>query len=300
MAVDYGIKVVQSGANINTTDIREILMSSKYSMLKFHSDNTSSVMVNGGDTNKYVEFTHNLGYVPAFIAYHKYGSNIYFIPSVPRSSDFDNYGYAWADTTKVRCGVVFPNGYNKLIRTTYNTAYTTYLGGANGYVVAGNTGSGNSSGVEYDNIGAEVGDAITVPQGATISSATLDFFIKDKGSGGNPSIKTVGIDVDDCPQFGSDMGQAQTSASTTQDVAAPDESFVGIDVTGQVQEIVNRPGWANGNNMGFYILDNGNSSNKYISNYDLTTLREISLYIVKSGSLSVSFRCIIFKDKISD
>lgn len=300
MAVDYGLKVMQEGADITDTDIRNILMSSKYSMLKFHSDQTDSVTVNAGDEEQYVEFSHSLGYVPAFIAYYKFDNKIYFIPNVPRSGDFPNYGYAWADSTKVRCGIVFPTPYNQLVRDTYDTAYTTWTGGHNGYVIAGKVlTSSTDGGVEYDNIGSEVGDSITLPQGSTISSATLDFFIKDKGSGGNPNIITYGIDVDDCSQFGSDMGQAQTSASSAQTVAAPDESFVGISVTSQVQEIVNRGGWANGNNMGFYILNNGSADSAYINNFDFTNLGVIKLVIVKSGTATAEFRCIIFKDKLA-
>mgnify|MGYP001601220166 CR=1 FL=1 len=296
MAVDYGIKIVKAGKDISTSDIRDILMSSKYSMLKFHSDSTGSVTVNAGDTNKYVEFSHNLGYVPAFVAYYKYNNQIFFIPNVPRSGGFDNYGYAWADTTKVRCGIVFPNAYNRLYRGTFNSGYETATGST--WPSGGHTSSSDvNGGWTYHNIGSEIGDNITIPQGTTISSALCDFQIADKGSDpGDVYIRTVGIDVDDVVDFGSDMGQTQTTAENLQSVSAPLGSKVGINVTGMVQEVVNRAGWANGNNLGFYIFNNGSTGIRYISTYTGGT---IELYITKAGSVSTSFRCIIFKDKIS-
>jgi len=298
MPVDYGIKVSVTGEDISSVDIRDLLMSSSYSMLKYHSDNTDSVTVSGGDTDKYVDFTHSLGYVPAFIAYQQYGGNIYFIPSVPRSGGFDNYSYAYADTTKIRCGIVFPDGYNTITRTTFDSCNRTYLGNNDPWVMAGVYAGGGEllGGCVYDDIGSGISDTVTIPQGATISSALLDFHLSEKGAGGNPSIKTYGIDVDDVSPFGTDMGQAQTTAVTNQSVAAPQGENFGITVTSQVQEIVNRAGWANGNNLGFYIFNNGSSDNQYVSTYGDNL---IELTLVKSGSTTVDFRCVIFKDKIT-
>ena len=103
--------------------------------------------------------------------------------------------------------------------------------------------------------------------------------------------------MDDCPTFGSDLGQAETTANTTQSVAAPQGERFGITVTSLVQEIVNRAGWLSGNNLGFYINDNGSASNAYVSTYSAAP--DIHLTIKKSGTATVDFRCIVFKDKIS-
>jgi len=297
MAVDYGIKVVQSGADTTTTDIRQILMSSKYSMLKYHLDTTATITLNPGDTDVYTEVAHGLSYVPAHIVYFKYQGKQYFIPTLPRSGGFTEYGYAWASSSVVRCGYAFTDvGFNTIYRSTCNTSYDNTLG-INNSVTGGNVNGGSvKSGLEYTDIGAG-SDLYTLPQGATITSATLDFYINDKGSGGNPNIKTTGIDVDDCPTFGSDLGQAETTANTTQSVAAPQGERFGITVTSLVQEIVNRAGWLSGNNLGFYINDNGSASNAYVSTYSAAP--DIHLTIKKSGTATVDFRCIVFKDKIS-
>lgn len=66
---DYGIKVVNPGKDITSTDIRDLSLSSKYTMLKYFSDTTDSFTITAGGTSGSVSFTHDLGYVPAFIAY---------------------------------------------------------------------------------------------------------------------------------------------------------------------------------------------------------------------------------------
>lgn len=66
---DYGIKVMKTGSPVTDTDIRNIAFSSKYTMLKYHSDSTVTVTITAGNTSGSVDVTHSLGYVPAFIAY---------------------------------------------------------------------------------------------------------------------------------------------------------------------------------------------------------------------------------------
>ena len=72
----YGIILSKTGYDIDDPDIRNILMSSEYSMLKYHSDNSASITLHHGDTSKYVDIPHNLGYVPAFIVYYELSSAV--------------------------------------------------------------------------------------------------------------------------------------------------------------------------------------------------------------------------------
>jgi len=60
---------MKAGYSVTNTDIRNLILSSKYTMLKYHSDTTANLTITAGNTSGYVDFTHNLGYVPAFIAY---------------------------------------------------------------------------------------------------------------------------------------------------------------------------------------------------------------------------------------
>ena len=66
---DFGFKVVTSGADITTTDVRNILLSSTYLMLKYSAEYTDSETITAGNTSGSVTFNHGLSYVPVFITY---------------------------------------------------------------------------------------------------------------------------------------------------------------------------------------------------------------------------------------
>ena len=71
-----------------------------------------------------------------------------------------------------------------------------------------------------------------------------------------------------------------------------------MNVTGQVQEIVNRAGWSYGNMMGFKFYDNGSPAN--VRAYDDPDIGSDSkLTITYGGGATLNFRVIIFKDKIN-
>ena len=129
---DYGIKVVKTGADIVSTDIRDLIMSSKYSMLKYHSDTLTFTTINPGDYNAYVEVPHSLGYVPSFIAYWQdTNGKLHYIPGYPYGVDFKNYTYAYATSTAIRCGIQYLDiagdggGYNQSI--SYATGWGNYF-----------------------------------------------------------------------------------------------------------------------------------------------------------------------------
>ena len=100
---------------------------------------------------------------------------------------------------------------------------------------------------------------VTVPQGATIDSATLTLNITDVT--GAPDTTLYGVDVDDAAAF-ADPGNLPSAATRTTASADPDPASAGtkvITITTIVQEIVDRGGWASGNAMAFVVADNAGS-----------------------------------------
>ena len=69
MPLDYGIKIVEAGKAITSTDVRDLILSSLYPMFKFSSEHTAQVTFFAGATNGSYTINHGLGYTPAFISY---------------------------------------------------------------------------------------------------------------------------------------------------------------------------------------------------------------------------------------
>lgn len=295
---DWGIKVSIPGKDISSVDPRELSMSSKYSMLKYHMDDVDTATISPGDTEAHVDFTHNLGYTPAFIAYHNFETVWRFIPGIPRAVDFTSYGYAYADATKVRCGINFNTGkfstYEEFTAASADTFFViSGVGESSGIFGAGNVGGDSTDGaLRFVNI--------DIPQGTTINSATLYAAVEEGGaSGTSVNLNIFGIDEDNTSNFSSSpMGRSQTSASTNYVSAPGVGSHASITVTNQVQEIINRGGWSSGNAMGFLVFNNGSSSD---NNFDDQFGIGIESYLsISYGSNQViTFRTVIFKDKIA-
>jgi hypothetical protein len=90
---------------------------------------------------------------------------------------------------------------------------------------------------------------IDIPQGATIDSATLT--LKRISTSGSPTINIYGSDVDNAPAWGSGnrvKDITKTAAFTVLDTA---NATSANDVTAIIQELVDRPGWASGNDISF-------------------------------------------------
>ena len=102
-----------------------------------------------------------------------------------------------------------------------------------------------------------------MPQGATISSATLTvdiLFIS-----GSPNANVYGDDVDSAPGW-SNPGSRVKEITKTTAVTNITPSSVGlypISITGIVQELVDRAGWASGNHMRFGFFNNAQSDNDF-------------------------------------
>lgn len=309
MAKDWGIKITKPGFNTTTNDPREILLSSKYQMFKYHGAFDTSVVFNPGDISKTTSITHGLGYVPAFIPY-VYDSSttkLYIIPSYPYGVDYAVSVSSWADTQKVYfkydihgyTGV--PAGWN--VREYHATDYYTNRWGDNSsYYIGKYDGASRANGaVRFTNI--------ALSSGTSIASATLILFIDDKVAIPDGKVKwvTYGIDEDNTGSFGDPFGRARTDANTNYSEinagATNPNSYFPITVTNQVNEIKSRGGWSSGNAMGFTMIENDGSDNDTFI-YDFTTAwggdQGTYLKILLPGTLTVNFRAIVFKDKIHD
>lgn len=137
---------------------------------------------------------------------------------------------------------------------------------------------------------------VTVPQGATITSATLDLFSAGTATGTTALAKFYGELSANPVTFanstpGKPEGRAHTTASTTKSFTASAWHTTGfgidlIDVTSIVQEIVNQGSFASGHAMVIVATDNGSANNNYIghSTYDSNTARGATLRISYSAS----------------
>jgi len=111
---------------------------------------------------------------------------------------------------------------------------------------------------------------VTIPPGSIITSAKIT--VRSTAIFENTwNNKVHGIDEDDTADFSSDpTGRPKTSASADWDQINFDDE-VEYDITGLaaiVQEIVERPGWVAGNDMGFLIEYDGSPSNSQANFYD--------------------------------
>jgi hypothetical protein len=293
--MDYGIKAMKVGYSITDTDIRNILMSSKYNMLKYHSDNTTSLSINNGSSSGSVNIAHTLGYVPAYIAYVKsteLSSRNYILPypgGVYTGTGYDIQVDSYATSSNITLRVNNSTDFGTF-EDTATELYDAYWG-VNTFIL-----NGRKDGNDRD--GAFRFTNVTVAKNATISSANIYCYVQYKG-GSTTALKYSiwGIDEDNTASFsGSPMGRTKTTATNSRETSMniSTGTYFGVEVTNQVQEIVNRSGWSSGNAMGFIIEDNGSDNDTWWEDDD-----ELSyLRIVQPGSVSFYFRVIIFKDRV--
>ncbi len=107
---------------------------------------------------------------------------------------------------------------------------------------------------------------VTVPNGATISSAYTQFQVDETNSGAT-SVNIQAQDIDDAPTFSTSSNNISSRSRTSASVAwapaawssvgeaGPDQRTPNIKAV--IQEIVNRPGWASGNDMVIIITGSG-------------------------------------------
>ncbi len=102
---------------------------------------------------------------------------------------------------------------------------------------------------------------VNVDQGETIDDAYIQFTVDETKLAGDVELLVTGVDVDNAPQWSGNYAVSnatKTTASVTWEPA--DWNNVGeagtderIDISAIVQEILDRPGWSNGNSMAFSV-----------------------------------------------
>ncbi|HUT21180.1 MAG TPA: hypothetical protein VM366_18660, partial [Anaerolineae bacterium] len=104
---------------------------------------------------------------------------------------------------------------------------------------------------------------VAVPNGATINSASIQIWTHwIKYVGLNLDVTYKGFDVDSSPVFAGDGSdrpstRAKTTATVNETLTPVDERWETTDdISTIVKELVDRDGWASGNNMGFVIGNN--------------------------------------------
>lgn len=117
---------------------------------------------------------------------------------------------------------------------------------------------------------------VTIPNGATITSAKIRFVDLNTKSATGIALLIQGVDEDNTAEFViSPENTARTRTKTTANVGwtgsfsqVKDSNRDTPDLTSIVQEIVDRAGWSSGNAMAFWLADNGSTSGQYIDFYE--------------------------------
>jgi len=183
--------------------------------------------------------------------------------------------------------------------------------------VSANTDDGQESGDTtwlvngQDSDGARVGNAgadydmgmrftnVTIPVGATITSAVVEVFMKWQAGGDDIITLFRGCDEDNAATFGTTDRPSQRASTTavvnrtyTDAADWSDESWLSLDdCTDVVQEIIDRAGWASGNAMAFVFENNGSASTNrwqfHDYNYGSTNAAKITINYTTGGGSTI-------------
>lgn len=251
----YGIKVVKSGKDTSSHDLRDFIVHSDYSMFKFHDNLNGELSIDVGETEDSLTLYHNLGHVPAFWFYE---DGIL----MPRNIK------AKVDDEKIVLTKTLDEPYGETTTEYFaNQAVFNYYTGFNPdlAVFTGKLfGSTNNSAFWFEHIYAN--------QGAVISSA--NFRLERIGTllSGSQDVlgKYWGVDEDNTPDLGGGYpgGRPKTSAYYTKAARVSGPGGWSQDIKDIVQEIVNRGGWSNGNHMCFMLEDNGSYDGAALYSFD--------------------------------
>lgn len=290
----YGLKIAKPGKSVHSTDLRDLSVDlNTFSMFKLHSSSTSSVTINADEKEKSSSISHGLGYVPAFLVYYKrQGESVErLLPDIPYGVDFDFYPWAYATSSNIVVGYSFKDPYNRQIIGVAD-AYNTFWGDSDFFL--GRYGSsGNNSAVRFTGVNIASGD--------TVTRAKVYLYAGNSGGSSSQHIKwdNYGVKETNTSACNSGVfGRTKTTATSYQDRTVPNlGDYVEVDAVSMVNEIKGQGGWSSGNAMGFTFLERGSDNDSWFS--DSSPLYA-TMELTKSGSFTVQFRVIIFKDKIAD
>jgi MSHA biogenesis protein MshQ len=123
--------------------------------------------------------------------------------------------------------------------------------------------SSNLTGIRFDNI--------TVPQGATITSAYIEFTAQTT-TNGTGLINIRAQDIDDAPVFAGGNTNISSRSLTGTNVSwatgrwQNNNKYQTVDISNLVKEVIDRPGWSSGNALAFVLTNS--SSNKVAYSFD--------------------------------
>jgi hypothetical protein len=150
--------------------------------------------------------------------------------------------------------------------------------GTNSVSITSNDLELTADGATQQIVGARF-NGLSIPQGAVITSATIEFAPRTQGGSGtgagNPTFNIQGENVDNASAFttaANDIGaRSLTTASVswnpsgTWTVGTPVQS---PSLSGLVQEVVNRSGWTSGNSMAFIMSGSAASNYRRSESFD--------------------------------
>ena len=285
---DYGLKVVKMGKATSSTDLRDFILHSDYSMFKYKETLSGQIEIDTGETEGSVTLYHNLGYVPAFWFYE---DGILMPKNIK----------AYIDDEKIVLTKIIDSPHNQsLIQyQVEQVVYNVYSGIFGGLAVFTGKllGSTNNSAFWFENI--------YVDQGQTIISANLRLESIGTLGSNNTKGKYWGVDEDNTSDLGGGYpgGRPKTDANYSKEAKVTYPGGWSYDIKNIVQEIINRGGWSNGNHMCFMLEDNGSDDGCALfsgSNPPSTSNILLDLTIqTGTDPLTTDIDVIICKDKIA-
>jgi len=148
---------------------------------------------------------------------------------------------------------------------------------------------------------------VAVPKGATIDSATYTITEKNKAGGTFTTYTKVRAQaVDDAAAPSSTnkpSGMSFTSAGVDLDINSSDwvaDQETAVTITAVIQEIVNRAGWASGNDINIVIVDDGTTAgDKNLGFYDYAESTSKAAKLSITYSTVTASQMIIFTHLLS-
>lgn len=291
MTDKYGIQITDPDVDLEEAIPEEYIFNSEYRSLRISSRGSGSINSTSG--GGLVTIPHGLGYVPAFLVHVDPGqsNNYYIAPYVPTGIFGTPLIYAYADPT---------NLYIKADSAGSNTNYTIsddncmYREGG-GFQSDGGATIGDISGTTWR--GALRYQNISLSQGASVTSATLNFYGGEVGAGNLDNMYCYGIDEDNTDVFNNPFSRTKTTASTLLGGTVPSVgNYYSINVKSQVEEIVDRGGWSSGNAMGFTIIPLGDESTGYM--FDDNDGTNSYLNVVTTTATVANYKYTIFLNQL--
>ncbi len=113
---------------------------------------------------------------------------------------------------------------------------------------------------------------VTIPKDATITSASLT--LKAGGTSSGSVVCNIGVSAEDSASMPSSVanangrGYAGSPSSWTIPNVSAGSTYASQDFASSVQDLVNRSGWASGNNLLVMVRNNGSSVYRTFNSYD--------------------------------